>query len=211
MLTGQQLVDRVRKTLLDSRAVTWGDDELLDYLNAGIAQLCGTFLDLYVVAALTALIAGPRQNLPPGGVALIDIIRNSDGTALSQQSLVELGRVSPGWAAQTQTADPDFFVYDKRSPRTFLVSPPVIVGTQVELVYSAIPDAIAAGDLIPVPDSFGTALWAYMLSMAYSKNSKKTDLAKATGYMGLYVQIIGSWEAAKGGTVAPPDTTGATR
>lgn len=209
MTLATELLSSVSTSLLDDAERTWSEEELFGYLNRAVAQVCGTLLDVYVVTNVVALTAGPRQELPADGVALIDIPRDGNGNGVTQQALNELARTRPQWAATAQSEDIAYFMYDRRSPRTYLVYPPAGAGATVELVYAAIPPVMTyPNDEIPIPATFDTALWAYVLALAYAKNSKRQDMAKSTGYMGLYTQVISEWKKIKDGTVASPDLRG---
>jgi hypothetical protein len=209
MTTGQNIVDTARKSLLDGAKRTWSDAELLGYLNSAIGQACGTLLDIYVVVSMTGTAIGVRQTLPSGGLVLLDVPRNGNGGAVTQVALSELARTHTTWAGDASSADTNYFMFDKRSPATFLVYPPASSGTQLELVYGAVPSAIALSDTVPISPAFDTALWAYVLSMAYAKNSKKQDLAKSKEFMGLYTQVLDTWRKAKDAAGIPSDPLGA--
>jgi len=203
------LLGEVSATLLDESGTTWTSAELLTYLNNGIAQACGTLLDIYVVANEVALTAGVRQVLPADGLMLIDIPRTGDGTAVTQQAMNELARTRPSWPNDPASDTISYFMYDRRSPKTFLVYPAATGAGTAELVYAATPPVMNyLADEIPIDATFNTALWAYVLGMAYSKNSKRQDMTKATSYMGLFTSILDSWKKTKDSMVAPPDLVG---
>lgn len=208
MTTAATLIGRARVTLIDSAKVTFTDDELLAYLNEGIAHACGVLLDIYVKAEVATLAAGVRQNLPAGGLLLLDIPRNSTGETVTQAALAELSRTHPNWAAETGAGVVNYFMFDRRTPATFLVYPPATVSAAVELVYGAIPTEVVLGDEIPVSRAFDTALWAYVIGLAYAKNTKTQDLQKSQGYLGLFNQILSDWKKAKESTALPPDLKG---
>lgn len=208
MTTAQTVVDTARVTLLDAAKRSWSDAELLGYLNSGIEQACGTLLDIYVIAADVPLNTGVRQALPAGGLVLIDVIHNTNGGAVTQAALSELSRTQPTWAADANSADTKYLMLDPRAPATFYVYPSASSGASAELLYGAVPATLILSDTVPISPAFNTALWAYILGMAYAKNSKKQDLAKSQGYMGLYTQVLDKWKATKGASITPPDPTG---
>lgn len=65
MTTAATLIGRARVTLIDSAKVTFTDDELLAYLNEGIAHACGVLLDIYVKAEVATLAAGFGRTFRP--------------------------------------------------------------------------------------------------------------------------------------------------
>lgn len=207
MTIAQALVDECRLTLIDAAKVTWSDAELLGYLNSGIAQACGTILDAYVkVTSAFALAAGARQTMPADALVLIDIPRSGTG-AMAQQALSELARVHPTWPADT-AGDPVYFIYDRRSPLTFLVYPPAASAKTVELVYGAVPATITLPDTIPLSPWYDTPLWQYVLAKAWAKNSKHQDLEKSKAFMAAYTAALEIWAKAKAANVSPPDIEG---
>jgi len=208
MTLAQVLVDRSRLTLIDAAKVTWADDELLGYLNAGIAQACGTLLDIYVKAQMTNLVAGVRQTLPAGGLVLIDIPRNGAGGAVQQAQSSEFGRTTENWAAAAASANVGYYFFDPRNPASFLVSPPATAGASVELVFGAVPDPIALGAQVPISPAFDTALWAYTNALAYAKSTKRQDLTKTNAFLGLYNGVLDTWKKGRATTVKPPDAKG---
>ncbi|GAP37390.1 DUF6682 family protein [Piscinibacter sakaiensis] len=205
MTTAQQMVDRVRKTLIDADKDTWSDPSLLEGLNAGIAQACGTLLDIYVVTQIQALVAGVRQSLPTGGLVLIDIPRNGAGTVVEQVDQVEFGRTRPDWPSETASAAPRYWMQDRRNPARFMVSPPATSGATAELVFGSTPAALALGETIPLSTAFDTSLWAYTLGVAYAQNTVRQDLAKSAQFMGMASSIWDTWKKGADTTVRVVD------
>lgn len=207
MTTAQAIVDRARATLIDAAKVTWTDAELLGYLNAGIAQACGTLLDLYVKAAMVALVAGVRQALPADGIVLFDITRNAAGGAITQAAMSEFQRTKDDWPGDAQ-AVVRYFFYDHRAPTSFLVWPAAVAAAQVELLYAAIPAAVALADPIPINPAFDTALWAYITGLAFSKNTKRQDMGKTTTFLSLFNGILDTWKKGNAAMTKVPDAKG---
>jgi hypothetical protein len=208
MTTAQAIVDRSRVTLIDDAKITWSDADLLAYLNMGIAQACGSLLILYVLTEMAALAAGPRQALPAGGLLLLDIPRNQAGDTVKQAHASEFAKTRPNWPQETPSANPRYFLYDRRAPLSFMVYPPATAGAQVELVYGATPDPVALGDTIPISTAFDTALWAYVIGMAYTKNTKRQDVQQSKAFMDMYGSMLGTWKQGVGEMSSQPDPKG---
>lgn len=207
MSGAQTLVGQARTTLIDTEATTWPDDELLGYLQMGVKKICALLLDAYVTVTEHALATGMRQYLPEGGLVLIDATTNGDGQPVLQQALTELARTQRDWAAATP-GQPRYFVYDKRSPKTFLVWPPAASGASLELVIGAQPPEFDFSDQVPIDEWFDTALWAFVCSMALAKNTTRQDLGKSTQFLAMFNADLDRWRAVKDATVSPPDRQG---
>lgn len=208
MSSAQTLVTQARTTLIDTNSQTWTDDELLGYLVMGVNKACALLLDLYVTVVDHALSPGVRQYLPENGLVLIDPTINGNGAPVLQASLTELSRVQPTWATDAP-GQPLYLIYDKRSPQTFLVTPPAASGASVELVIGAMPPAFTLLDEVPISAWFDTALWAFVVGMALAKNTNRQDLTKTASFMALFDADMAKWKANKEATVSPPDRQGA--
>jgi len=205
------LIAQARTTLLDNADTpsdqTWPDDELLGYLRMGVNKACALLLDPYVQVVQHALELGMRQYLPESALVLIDATTNGDGQPVLQQALTELARTQREWAA-AEAGEPRYFIYDKRSPKTFMVWPPASSGASVELVLGTLPPAFDASDQVPIDEWFDTALWAFVCGMALAKNTTRQDLGKSTQFMAMFNADLDRWRAVKDATVSPPDRQG---
>lgn len=207
MTLASDLVASARSTLIDADASTWSDDELFSYLRMGVNKACALLLDLYVDVVDQALQPGMRQQLPDGALVLIDAPTNGAGGPVTQQALTELQRTQRTWAAAT-AGPTSYVVYDKRSPRTYLVWPPASSGASLEIVVGTLPPAFTSSDEIPISEWFDTALWAFICAMALAKNTTRQDLNKTGAFMGVFNADLDRWKAVKDATVSPPDRQG---
>ena len=207
MSSASTLIAQARVTLIDTNSQTWTDAELLGYLVQGVNKACALLLDLYVEVVDHSLQPGMRQFLPERALVLIDAPTNGDGGPVTQQALTELARTQREWAA-ADAGQTSYFVYDKRSPLTFLVWPPAASGMSLELVVGALPPAFTFSDELPISAWFETALWAYICAMALAKNTNRQDLTKTAAFMGIFDADLNRWRAVKDATVSPPDRQG---
>lgn len=203
-------LDACRLTLMDAAKRSWSDAELLECTNDSVALACSLAPDLYVVTDdAHPLEVGVRQQLPDGGLVLIDAPYNGEGSAVTLQAQAEIARVHPGWAAAPSTAAVSFVMYDQRSPLTFMVYPPASSGATLAIVYGATPEPAAdASDQIPLPSWTKRVLWALTLSKAYAKNTQRQDLAKAKDYLSMGTSILQAWTETKAKRAAPIDDKG---
>jgi hypothetical protein len=197
-LTGTDLINGpsgARVTLIDAAKVTWSDVELLGYLNEGIRATVFLKPDTNVVRDYVTLAAGDRQELPAGGVAVLDVLQNSvakGGRNITQVDESLLDECNRFWPAGTRVPQVEHYTADPRDPRRFRVFPPNDGTGSVEVMYGALPTPIAAiGDAVPMSDSYQAALIAFVLSKAYAKNSTKQDLGKSDRYVNQWQGMLG--------------------
>ncbi len=202
------LLGQARTTLIDADSDTWTDTELLGYLVMGVNKCCALLLDPYITVVDHELSSGMRQYLPEDGLLLIDPTTNGDGAPVMQQALTELARTQPTWANATP-GQPSYVIYDRRSPKTFMVWPPAGSGASVELVIGAMPPAFGLSDVIPIDQWFDSALWAFVCGMALAKNTARQDLGKSQQFMAMYTADLERWDKAKSNTIATADRQGA--
>lgn len=194
------IIERVAKTLIDDAMVGWTDAELYDYYNAGQSAVLNAKPDAYTKQQLVSLSAGVVQETPSDCVSLLAIYYNGNGAAINEVGLDLLNQANRNWPARTPNAVVDEVVVDKRNPRRFLVNPPNTGTGSVMMLYGADPPRASPNSpstAMALPDIYENALWAFTLSLAYAKNTKRQDLVKAGSYMQLFNQFVGVRAAAQ--------------
>jgi hypothetical protein len=180
------ILDSVSGTLLDVARRTWSYSDLLGYLNEAIRATAFVKPDMFTVQAFCPLVAGIAQQLPAGGVALIDITDNeSTGRSVTQTDLALLQEENRFWPAATQEPIAENYAADPRTPYRFYVFPPNDGTGSVRITYGAVPATLtgSSGESLSVLDFYQSVLTCFVLAKAYAKNSKKQDLTKYSGYM----------------------------
>lgn len=181
------IINSALTTLLDIDRVTFSDDEMLGYLNEALRATAFVKPDMFVVQEFITPAAGVDQTLPAGGIALIDVIRNSNGRIISEVDRQLLDESNRFWNAGTEVVTVEHYTVDPRNPLRYRVFPPNSGAGSIEIVYGAVPATLTAtsnsSDEIPVPDSYQNALTNFVLAKAYMKNSKKQDLVKSASAM----------------------------
>lgn len=199
-LTGADIINGaggVRVTLIDASKTTWSDAELLDYLNQAIRATCFEKPDTYTLRDEIGLVAGTEQTLPTDAIALLDIYRNSagsggDGRVVTQVDEALLEEANRFWPAATQQTQVEHFTADPRDPRRFTVFPPNNGAGAVEVLYGAVPAAMATlSAQLPVADSYESPFRDFMLAYAYAKSTQRQDLAKTGYYMQSWARKLG--------------------
>lgn len=200
--TAQQVLSRVRDTLLDEAAVAWSDPDLLNYLNE--AQRAAVFLktDANPVQEHVGLAVGIVQSIPQGqsgvldGVGVLDVTHNFSGTTAGRVvTLVDkelLDETNRFWPSSTPESVVENWCADPRDPTRFYVSPPNDGTGIVNVVYGAIPDQVfTTSQSIGLRDTYVPFIINYMLAQAYGKNSLRGDTAKSGYYMQQALQMLG--------------------
>ena len=202
-MLASDIIAPARHTLLDASGVAWSDAELLAYVNEAIRDSVAAKPDIYPVSGEIPLTAGIVQNLPAGGVLLIDITHNvGTGRTVTVVDLPLLQEANRFWPAATQQAEVENFAVDPRTPRKFLVSPPNDGAGRVFGTYGGTPAALTATtDTFPLLDIYQPAITSYVIGRAYAKNSKRQDLAKAATYRQQWAQALGAKSVATSTTV----------
>ena len=80
-LTGANLLSRIKDTLQDTTSVRWPEAELLRYINDAQREIVNFRPDSSATTANVQLVTGTKQTLPSGGLRLIKLTRNMDGTS----------------------------------------------------------------------------------------------------------------------------------
>jgi hypothetical protein len=186
------IVNACRVTLIDAQAATWSDDELLGYLNEARRTVVLLKPDAYTVREYLALVAGTKQQLPAGGVAILDCGDNEAtgrvATLVDRELLDHMNRF---WPAATPESGVMHWCADPRDPRRFDVAPPNDGTGSLEVLYGMTPAAVALGEEIGLLDVYQYPLECFTLARAYAKNTKRQDLGKSGGYMQEFRQSLG--------------------
>lgn len=206
MSTAGDVLSDARDTLVDplvpatGDGVTWTQAELLRYLTLGLFTLCNVKNDAYKVVRDIPLVAGYVQRLPqveltgdiPVGLALFEVLANTNGDAVNQVGREVLNAADPAWVRATPTSDIIEWMTDVRDRTTFFVNPPNDGTGLVKVMYGALPPVMVdVSQTIPVSDAYRFALANFVVGQAYAANTKRKDTTKSQMYMQMFNQQIG--------------------
>lgn len=195
------IIARAAKTLIDDNMVGWSESELYDYYNAGAQAIVTAVPTSLTRREFVPLVAGPAQEIPDDGLSLVAIYYNEvSGQILNQVGLELQNQSDPRWPVTTPEVDAVEYMTDVRTPRLFFVNPPNDGTGSVLMAYSYSPAPVTEAQptaVIPFTDIYQNPLWAFILALAYAKNSKRTDIAKSQYYLGLTNQFLGLRDTAK--------------
>lgn len=210
------VIDRVQRVLQDTTGVRWPiDDELVLWVNDAQREIALLKPDASAQNTRITLVAGTKQTIPDDGNRLLKVVRNmrNPGSGFVGAKAVRLvsGEVldaqTPEWhdpevtGAAAHTNVVQHYVYDDSNPRNFYVYPGATVdsiqtgtvdeGTYLEIIYSANPSAVAAGDNLSIPDIYANSIMNYTLYMAYQKDAEFAgNQQRAQGHYQLFLTTI---------------------
>ena len=189
-------------TLLDEASVRWPVNDLIDYFNDGQDEVVLILPEAGTTTGQLTLVAGTYQELE--GLKLISIQRNTGGPAVRLTDREVMDANQPSWYTDPEEMHANSYMWDARAPRDFYVYPPVRAGVQVEATWVKYPAKIqypAAADAtiddvlgdMDLPDIYKTALMAYIIFRAYSKDTEnETNLQRAAMWENRFRTLLGA-------------------
>lgn len=190
-VTVVSLVNRAQTILQDTvdPGVRWPVLELQDWLNDSYREIVNARPDANSQSGDFTCAAGTRQVLTTqfaSALRLIDVVRNVAATsakkAIRQLDRSILDDQRRAWHAETGSVDIEYFMFDPRIPREFLVYPPATTLATLEVVYSLVPEShtLTQAELTTTPsdetiklvDSHANIMLDYILYRAYSKDAE---------------------------------------
>lgn len=195
-----EVFTRLRDLLHDSRVpYRWSDAELLRWLSDAQRAVVTLVPEANPVVESVQLEVGKyRQNLPAGGLRLLDIPRNMGANGTTPGSVIRLiGRnvldaQDPSWTTTAGSAI-EHYLYDFKTPRQFLVYPYPQSTLYVEAVFSKSPTELTATtDTFGLDDTYLNSAMDYTMFRAYAKDmDSPTSAAKAKSYFDLFQSGLG--------------------
>jgi hypothetical protein len=171
-VTVSSVISTASMILQDVTNVRWPQAELIGYLNDGQREVVLYKPSACVINKDVPLVAGTKQKIPADGNSLVDVVRNTDGSAIRITSRDILDSQVPDWHAVSRTASKVIhYCYSASDPKTFYVYPPSPGNCTVEAIYNASPADAVLGGLISIDDIYKSALIDYVIYRAYSKDA----------------------------------------
>lgn len=182
----------------------WKNEELLAWLNESYQAIVQVKPDVGAVNKVVELAEGTRQVIPDDGLRLIDVVRNTTagsnllGILIASRRTLDATR--RGWHADTPSINIEQYVFDDHDPTHYYVYPPAKLGTQIEIIYSAVPMAhdLSVGfnaikeNPINLNDSYAPVMTDYILYRAFSKDAEHAvNLNRAQMHRQSYMQALG--------------------
>lgn len=192
------IVDGARLTLIDASGVTWSNDELTGYGNDAIATILQVKRDAYTRREYIPLVAGTKQELPAGGIAVLDGGPNEvSGRVCTLVDRELLDAENDFWPAATRERDAQHWAADPRDPHRFDVTPPNDGSGSVQFLFGAVPERVAYAGTFPLADTYMRPVQCFMLARALAKKTRRQDPTQSAIYMQEFAQLIGLGSAAQ--------------
>lgn len=207
------IVKRAQTILQDTTSTRWPLVEIQNWLNDAYKEIVIHRPDANTASATVSLAAGARQKAQdtasinlPNLLRIIDVVRNthaqSDMRAIRRTDRRILDDQRPQWYSETQNYTIQHYVFDDRLPHEFLVYPPAVAGTTVEMVYSSVPTPhtltetqlsnTGTAETIKLDDVYANTMLDYILYRAYSKDAEyAANGARAQAHFQAFATALG--------------------
>lgn len=188
------LINRVSRILNDEEdgARRWDQSELLEWLNDGQREVVLHRPDASVKSAEFTCINNARQTLPDEALSLVDVVRNSDGAPIFQMASLEWGCLDH----EMESDRIDLFSFDERNPRQFYLHPTPDAGTEIDVLYSILPQEVVVTDFesdtkpLSISALYANAILDYMLFRALQKEDDAASSAKAAAHYEAFLSSL---------------------
>lgn len=189
---------------LTQNGTRWTNEELLGWLNESYQAIVAIKPDASSANKIMDCAVGSRQEIPPDGHRLLDIVRNTaaaaKGYSVMKTSRSALDATRRAWHGETPSDTIEQFVFDDNDPRHFYVYPPATAEAKLEIIYSAVPEPHSEDqantesiEVIRIGDSFAPAIVDYVLARAYSKDAEHAaNLQRAQMHSGSFINMLGA-------------------
>jgi hypothetical protein len=190
------LLARASKTLYDETNVVYAQQELLDHLNAAVAEIVQLDTKAYMVNAPLRCVPGSLQSLPGDAVALVDVRFNTDasstgGRAVTEVSMPHLQAARPDWHRSPPSTETRHYCADPRDPKRYYVWPPQPdPAGYLQVVYQGVPDDVGLGDNFPLPDLYAEAAYLFVLYHALLRRDRNADPQRAAFFYQMFLQEL---------------------
>lgn len=203
-ITVKHVLDLVAETLQDEDVLRrWDESDLVNWYNHAQREIVSNRPDANPVIDAVKLSAGTSQNIPSGGVSLIDVLRNmgtdgnTPGDAVIKTTVDIIRAFDLSW--NTATASAIINNWMTISPTQYYVYPPSDGTGWIELVFSQVPDALVydgAGAwesaFISIKENFVNPLMYMILHYAYLRDTDVPEAeSRANFYKNLALQGLG--------------------
>lgn len=172
-ITAQNIADKAELLLQDITNIRWTEPELLGWINSGQREIMIYKPNANPVTGTVTTVAGTKQQLPAGGLQVLDVIRTINGSAVTNIDRNILDTTIPDWHTQTAAAA-KHYMFDPRNPTVFYLYPPSAGSVAMEVCYSSVPSDVAEISGSIFNDLYETVLLDYVLYRAYSKDAEHT-------------------------------------
>lgn len=191
-MIAKEIIDGAAEMLLDESNVRWSRTALLRYLNAGQNALAAIKSDVCTDTIQFALADGVRQKLPLPALRVLDVIRNTEGPAITLVSRVVMTDLRATWMQGRAGRAIEHYCADESAPLEFLVYPPAKAGMSVDVQRARLPERCGnENSTLGVSDIFEVPLIDYVCHRAYMRDSESPgSAAKAAAHYQSFVAAV---------------------
>jgi hypothetical protein len=220
-----EVISRVEDLLQDTN-VRWPRLELQRWINDAYLEISIHRPDANTKSGNFICAAGTRQVLTakfPTGFRFIGVIRNTAATSnknsIKQIAQTVLDDQRPGWHSETGTLNIQHFIFDPLVPKEFLVYPPALATTEIEVIYADTPGAhtLSEGALDPagsdtrvinMDDIYLNSIVDFVLYRSYLKDADyAANNQRAVNSYNSFLQGIGAKTQADMMVTKTPEST----
>lgn len=189
MTTAAELIQLARYLLhdQDSDCYRWSDEELLDYLNAGMKEIINLVPEANVVEeAFTITEATPLQSIPAGGTKFIKATSNDNAGAktggIRYCEKDVLDTYDPDWYYTGASGDAnrkfEHYMHDPRDPTRFYLYPQPTVSDVVWIQYAKTPTVLSTkSETYPLRTQYERPIVEYMYFRSMTKEGRYSQAA----------------------------------
>jgi hypothetical protein len=189
----------VAEVLSDNAKVVWTQTQLRRWIVDAELAVINVKPDASIVTENFSCIAGSVQTLPSRAIKLIRVNRNIGAASAPGRAIRLVDKdykddLSPNWHAQTQSATIKEYIFDDRLPKQFMVSPPALAGTIIDISYSAepLPYNIFLDASLTISDIYQPALVEWVLYRCFSRSDEDTpEFARAQSHFSKFFDLLG--------------------
>jgi hypothetical protein len=188
------VIDQARVLLQDnSTPYRYSDSNFLGFVNQALSRMAMLRPDLFTVIEDVPLVASSvLQQLPIGGVRLVELFSVSGNRALLEVNREMMDMSSPTWVAETP-GTPVNYARHVRNPTKFFVYPPPTSGLTVSCEYVKSP-TIYTDTYFPIselPNIYLPVLIDCVVFLAESQDDEHINSGRAKLYYDSFVQSLG--------------------
>lgn len=189
---------RAADVLQDTDHVRWSTDELLRWVNDAAREVILYRPSAHSVTEVVSLKAGTYQEIPDGGVQLLDVIRNMGmdgnrpGTVIRHTDRSLLSDQNPEWHRSSPGSSIYHYTFDDRNPKGFYVWPAAREGLQVEMLYSCLPAEVTSDtDTLDMGREYINPIVSYVVYRAFCKDSEYAQGNVAAAHYQAFATTMG--------------------
>lgn len=191
------VIARARELLGDETGLErYSTASLMRHANDALSVIAIAHPQLFSGIKTMECQAGAYQFIPASWIGLVDVIGVVGGGALRKADRAVLDRVDSQWMRKAPGI-PTQWAAVAGDERRFLLCPPAIEGTQLEVVATGVDQTYGLADTLPLPDAYAPAIAYFVASMAFGTEDEDMNDAKSQKYMSLFLEFIGADQGAQ--------------